>query len=48
MPVSASWTGRTLATLRWRRRAAHGLVFRRSFRLDELAELVGHLREAAC
>lgn len=34
------------ATVRWRRRAAHGLVFQRGFRLDELAELVGRLREA--
>lgn len=34
------------ATVRWRRRAAHGLVFQRGFRLDELAELVGRLRTA--
>lgn len=32
------------ATVRWRRRGAHGLVFQRGFRLDELAELVGRLR----
>lgn len=34
------------ATVRWRRRAAHGLVFQRGFRLDELAELVGRLRDS--
>ncbi|NCU12702.1 MAG: PilZ domain-containing protein [Sphingomonadaceae bacterium] len=33
------------ATVRWRRRGAHGLVFQRGFRLDELAELVGRLRD---
>lgn len=32
------------ATVCWRRRAAHGLVFQRGFRLDELAELVARLR----
>lgn len=30
--------------VRWRRRGAHGLVFQRSFRLDELALLTAQLR----
>lgn len=31
--------------VRWRRRGAHGLVFQRGFRLDELAQLAAQLRE---
>jgi hypothetical protein len=32
--------------VRWRRRGAHGLVFQRGFRLDELARLSAELRAA--
>ena len=32
--------------VRWRRRGAHGLVFQRGFRLDELAQLSTELRAA--
>jgi PilZ domain len=33
-----------VSRVRWRRKAAHGLIFQRGFRLDELAELVSRLR----
>lgn len=34
-----------VARVRWRRGAAHGMVFQRGFRLDELATLVGQLQQ---
>jgi hypothetical protein len=33
------------AKVRWRRGKAHGLVFQRSFQLDELAKLVGRVQQ---
>ena len=33
-----------VAKVRWRRGAAHGVIFQRGFRLDELAQLVGRLQ----
>jgi hypothetical protein len=33
-----------VARVRWRRGAAHGVIFQRGFRLDELAALVGQLQ----
>jgi PilZ domain len=34
-----------VARVRWRRGAAHGVIFQRGFRLDELAALVGQLQQ---
>lgn len=34
-----------VARVRWRRGAAHGVIFQRGFRLDELAALVGGLQQ---
>lgn len=35
------------ARVRWRRRNAHGLIFQKGFRLDELAELAARLQQDA-
>lgn len=34
-----------VARVRWRRQTAHGVIFQRGFRLDELAALVGQLQQ---
>jgi hypothetical protein len=34
-----------IARVRWRRGLAHGVIFQRGFRLDELAALVGQLQQ---
>jgi PilZ domain len=34
-----------VAKVRWRRGLAHGVIFQRGFRLDELAALIGQLRQ---
>lgn len=34
-----------VARVRWRRGLAHGMIFQRGFRLDELAALIGQLRQ---
>lgn len=34
-----------VARVRWRRGSAHGVIFQRGFRLDELATLVGQLQQ---
>lgn len=36
---------RLVARVRWRRGTAHGVIFQRGFRLDELAALIGRLRQ---
>jgi PilZ domain len=36
---------RLVARVRWRRGLAHGVIFQRGFRLDELAALVGQLQQ---
>lgn len=33
-----------VARVRWRRHSAHGLIFQRGFRLDELAALIGRIQ----
>lgn len=36
---------RLVARVRWRRGKAHGVIFQRGFRLDELAALIGQLQQ---